>query len=125
MPFQNYAECGFEDDAVDKRSESSDAESDGDGEDQYLSETLFRRNPTANKGKKAVASTPNSSKQKSAKSSKADEDLAFSESLFLRVNLEAMPERELLVLHTSLPLKGTKRESPAARDPLTRNILAF
>jgi len=51
-------------------------------------------------------------------------------SLFLshfssRVNLEAMPEKELLVLHTSLPLKGTKRESPVARDPVTRNILAF
>ena len=31
-----------------------------------------------------MASTPNSYKQKSAKSSKADEDLAFSESLFFK-----------------------------------------
>ena len=59
---KTVVECSFEDDAVNKRSESSEAERDGDGEDQYLSEALFRRNPTANKGKKAVASTPNSSK---------------------------------------------------------------
>ena len=39
---KTVVQCGFEDDAVDKRSESSDAESDGDGEDQYLSEALFR-----------------------------------------------------------------------------------
>lgn len=58
----------------------------GDEEDESLSEALFRRKPAANKGKKALDSTPKSSKQqrpKSTESSEAgDDDLTFSESLF-------------------------------------------
>lgn len=120
---KTVVECGFEDDAVDNRSESSEAESDGDGED--LSEALFRRNPTANKGKKAVASTPNSSKQKSAKSSKADEDLAFSELLFFKSKPGSNAGKRASSPAYQPPTKGTKRESPAPRDPVTRNILTF
>ncbi|KAJ7381805.1 hypothetical protein OS493_038942 [Desmophyllum pertusum] len=108
---------------VEELSESSD----GDEEDESLSEALFRRKPAANKGKKALDSTLKSFKQqrpKSTESSEAgDDDLTFSESLFLSVNLEARPVRKHLVRQTSPPLKGRKRKNPAAKAPAAPSIL--
>ena len=92
---KTVVECGFIDDnsiipgpSLEELSESSDDESIRDGEEQTLSEALFRREPAAKKGKKRLATTPNSSKQKGPKSAKSsesgDEDLTFSESLFFK-----------------------------------------
>ena len=95
---KTVVECGFIDDnsapaaipgpSLEDLSESGDDESIRDGEEQSLSEALFRREPAAKKGKKRLATTPNSSKQKGPKSAKSaesgDEDLAFSESLFVK-----------------------------------------
>ena len=74
---------------MEELSESGDDETIRNGEEQILSEALFWREPAATeKGKKRLATTPNSSKQKGPKSAKSaesgDEDLTFSESLFFK-----------------------------------------
>ena len=92
---KTVVECGFIDDnlvipgpSLQELSESGDDESIRDGEEQTLSEALFRRKPAVKKGKKRLATTPNSTKQKDQKSAKSaesgDEDLTFSESLFFK-----------------------------------------
>ena len=95
------------------------------GEDQYLSKALFRRNPTATKGKKAVASTPNSSKQQSAKSSKADEDLAFSESLFFKSKPGSNAGKRASSPAYQPPTKRYKKGESSGQGSGTWNILAF
>lgn len=68
--------------------ESSDDKSIRDGEEETVLEALFRHEPGAKKGKKRLAITPNSFKQKGPKPAKfaesLDEDLTFSESLFFK-----------------------------------------
>lgn len=86
-------ECGFTDDnsvipgpSLEELSESGDDESITDGEEQTLSEALFRHEPAAKKGKKHLAATPNSSKQKGPQLAKSvesgDEDHIFRVTFF-------------------------------------------
>ena len=93
---RTIVESGFTDDnsvipgpSLEELSESGDDETIRNGEEQTLSEALFWREPAATeKGKKLLATTPHSSKQKGPKSAKSaesgDEDLTFSESLFFK-----------------------------------------
>ena len=92
---KTVVECGFIDDnsaipgpSLEEFSESGDDKSIRDGEEQTLSEALFRQEPAAKRGKKRLVTMPKSSKQKGPKSAKSaesrDEDLTFSVSLFFK-----------------------------------------
>ena len=119
-------ECGFEDavlpsnippsrkstsptleseEVLEELSESSD----GEAENRSLADVPSRREPVA---KKALASMPSSLKQKQQNSTEScdarNDDLAFSESLFLSVSLEAKPLKKTLVHQSNPPLKGRK-----------------
>ena len=117
---KTVVECSFEDDTVEKRSESSDAKSDGHGEDQFLSEAFLDENQLATRVRKLwpVRQIPPSKNLPNL----------FEHCLsrfFSRVNLEATPVRKLLVCQTSLPLNGPKMENPVARVSVKQNILPF
>jgi len=91
-----------------------------------LSRALFRRKPAAKKGKKRLAATPNSCKQKGQKTVKsadsAGKDHTFSEShFFSRVNVEVTEAGLVrrLVHQPRLQLNGPEKRNRVA----TQNIL--
>lgn len=114
---KTVVECGFEDNnsaipepSVEELSESSDNESVRDREEQTLSQALFRREPAAKKGKKPLASTPNSSKQKGQKSAEAgDEDVTFSEWLFSKSKRGSQTGKKSSSLSNQPPVKRCRK----------------